>query len=331
MRDSLSILCEKFIENRDTMKSAFRWENDYIYPVCAAVFIDKRKTVSVEQMKRCGDMLKSQTGIFSNFRGNGKLAVITMLAASDDPEDKLEKSLRVYDILKQHFWSSEYLPMASMIIADMVDPEHYEEVAARAKHIYNLMKQAHRFLTSSEDSVFAVLLALSGLSDEQIVVETERCYELLKPEFFSGNAVQSLSHVLALGDGSAESKCSKTMELFNRLRARRYNYGTGDELATLGVLALLPVDLSVIVEDLIEVDTFLAGQKGYGLLGIGRKQRLMHAGLIVTSDHVGQSDNLVMGSAAIGGTISLIAAQQAAICAAVVACNMAAASANASN
>lgn len=331
MRDSLSVLCEKFIENRDTIKSSFGWESSYLYPVCAAIFMDKRATVTVEQMRRCGDILKSHTGIFSNFRANGKLAMIAMLAASDDPEDRLEKLLQVYDALKEHFWSSEYLPLASMIIADMVKPEDYGMVTARTRRIYDLMKKEHPFLTSSEDSVFAALLALSELSDEQIVYETERCYDLLKPEFFSGNAVQSLSHVLALGDGSAEEKYHKTMELFNCLKARRYNYGTGNELATLGVLALLPVDLSQVVDDLVEVDDFLSGQKGYGLFGPGRKQRLMHAAMIVTSDYIGQEDNLAMSSAAIGGTISLIAAQQAAMCAAIAASTAAAASANSSN
>ena len=326
MRDSLSALCGNFIENRDTVKSAFGWESSYIYPVCAAIFMDKRETVSVERMRRCGDILKSRTGIFSNFRGNGKLAMIAMLAASNEPEDKLEKALQVYDTLKEHFWSSEYLPVASMIIADMVGPERYEEVAARTRQIYDLMKKEHRFLTSSEDSVLAALLALSDLSDEQVVLETESCYDLLKPQFFSGNAVQSLSHVLALGDGPAREKCSKTMELFNRLKAKGYYYGTGNELPTLGVLALLPVDLSVIVEDLIEVDAFLSDQKGYGLLGLGRKQRL-----IVASDYIGQKDNMAMNTAAIGGTISLIAAHQAAMCAAIAASTTAAASANSSN
>ena len=76
--------------------------------------------------------------------------------------------------------------------------------------------------------------------------------------------------------------------------------------------------------DIMEADDFLARQKGYGFFGIGKKQRLMHAGMIVTSDYLDQSG--AMQAAAIGGTISLIAAQQAAMCAAIVVSSAAAAS-----
>ena len=87
---------------------------------------------------------------------------------------------------------------------------------------------------------------------------------------------------------------------------------------------MLRTDQAAVITDVVEVDAFLSGQKGYGLLGLGRKQRLMHAGMIVTSDYVGQSD--AMHTAAVGATISLIAAQQAAMCAAIAASSMAAAS-----
>lgn len=42
MREELYRLCSRFIENRDTVKNAFGWENTYMYPVSAAIFTDKR-------------------------------------------------------------------------------------------------------------------------------------------------------------------------------------------------------------------------------------------------------------------------------------------------
>ena len=262
--------------------------------------------------------------MFSNFRSTAKLPMIAMMAVDRDPEGKLDKALQVYDALKERFWGSQYLPVASMILADAVKPEEYDEVAARTRRVYDLMKSEHPLLTSGEDSVFAAMLTLSRLTDEQVVSETESCYRLLKAEFFSGNAVQSLSHVLALSEGRAEEKCAATIELFQKLKERGYQYGTGYELATLGVLAMLPVDQKTVMTDMMEVDDFLSAQKGYGFFGLGRKQRLMHAGMLVTSDCISQSET--MHTAAIGGTISLIAAQQAAMCAAIAASSAAAAS-----
>ena len=99
------------------------------------------------------------------------------------------------------------------------------------------MKNVHPFLTSGEDSIYAAMLALSEQSEEDIVDEAENCYRLLKPEFFSGNAVQSLSLVLTLCEGSAEEKCNAVMELFRELKARGYKYGTEYELSTLGLFS----------------------------------------------------------------------------------------------
>lgn len=321
MRSSLSNLCNSFIENRDALKETFFWGSSYIYPVAAAVFVDKRKTAEVEHLEMCHEILKDKTGFFSNFRNYIKLPMVSMMAVSSDPEEKLKKALTVYELLKQHFFSSNYLPLASMTISDFVEPVHYEAVARRTRRIYDLMKQEHPFLTSGEDSVFAALLALSNASDEVIVQNTEECYDILKPQFFSSNAVQSLSHVLALCEGDAEMKCSRAMDLFYRLRDRGYKYGTGYELATLGVLAMLPADLDTIADDTVQVAEYLAGQRGYGILGMTKRQRLMHAGLIVTSDYLDQ--NTSMQAAAVSSAISLIIAQQTAMCAAIAAANTA--------
>lgn len=326
MKTSLLDLCSLFIENRDTVKAALSWDNSYIYPVCAAIFTDKRLRADSDRLKACRDLLKGETGPFSSFRGTAKLATISMLAADEEPETLLQRGLTVYQALKAHFSGSQYLPVAAMILANLTEPARYEEVSARTRAVYKLMKQEHPFLTGGEDSVFAALLALSPLSDQEIVAETEACYERLKPAFHSGNAVQSLSHVLALGEGGAGEKCDKTLALYDKLRDREYRYGVSYELATLGSLALLPGEPDELADDTAQVADWLAEQKGYGVFGVGKKQRLMHAGMLVTSDRIGDAQRSAMGPAALGAVVSLIAAQQAAICAAVAASSAASAS-----
>lgn len=335
MKSTLFTLCQNFIENRDIIKATFAWESTYIYPVCSVLFADKRQIVDTNKMKSCLEILKNQVGPFSSFRGTGKLAMISMLALDNDPEQKLKNTLEVYSLLKEKFFSSQYLPLASMVIANLAEWEAYSHIAGRTRHIYELMKKAHPFLTSSEDSVFAALLALSHLSDEEIVGETNACYDLLKTTFPSGNAVQSLSHVLALSHGVPVDKCQRTISLFNDLKEKGYRYGTNYELATLGVLAMLPTDNVSVINDIIDVDNFLTTQKGYGLFGIPKKQRLMHAGMLVTSDYMGDPNNVPMRSfavgatsAAIGATMSLIAAQQAAMCAVIASASAATAASN---
>ena len=330
MRPELQQLCNQFIQNRDVVKDNFFWENSNFYPIAAAIITDKRMNARAEQLLHCKSILENETGFLSSFRDYAKLCIISMMAVDNYPEMKLRKGLTVYDKLKDYFWGSSYLPVAAMMIADMVEPVQYDELVVRTRRIYELMKREHPFLTSSEDSVFAAMLALSHLSDEQIVSETESCYRLLKPEFFSSDAVQSLSHVLALCEGSAEEKCQKTMELYHTLKECGYRYGTGHELATLGVLAMLPVDKTVLVDEFAEVDEFLENQKGYGFWSaITKKERFMHAAMIITSSYMDEQSSATMNTAVISSTISMVAAQQAAMCAAIAASSAAAsASAN---
>ena len=221
--------------------------------------------------------------------------------------------------LKKKFpFSSDYLPVAAMTVAQSVPEYGWEELAARSRRIYEMMKDEHPFLTSSEDCVFAVMLAMSPRTDEELIREVETCYNILKERFSDRNAVQSLSHVLALTDsdrGIASDKCRDTIRLFDVLKEKKHKYGTEYELPTLGVLAVLPCGIDETVRDLIEVSDFLKTQKGYGFWGFDRVQRMMHAGMIVTSEHIGTSET--MENAAINSTVSVIAAQHAATCAAI--------------
>lgn len=326
MKESMQSLCDNFIQNRDQIKEVFHWEDAYMYPVCAMVYTDQRQTVNESALKRSREILKDRTSVFSSFRSTARLVMTCMMAVSPDPEDKLNRAMQVYDLLKEYFWSSEYLPVAAMMIEEQVSQEQYGTVAARAHAIYTRMKKEHPFLTSGENSVLAAILAFSDQTDEQIIMEMEKSYELLCREFSAGNAVQSLSHVLTLAEGSADGKCEKKIAFYQAHKDAGCKYGTSYELATLGILALLPVEQQTLVQEIKEVDEYLASQKSYGLFGIGRKQRLMHAGMIVTSEYMESGSKTVMHSAAISGTISLIVAQQAAMCAAIAASSAAAAS-----
>lgn len=325
MKPELQKRCELFIENRDTIKLAFGWESTYIYPLCAGLCAAKGKRADEDNLKSCRELLREKTGVFSNFRGISQMATITMLSLSANPEDKMERMLRVYGSLKEVFWGSEYLTVAAAAIVDLAEPSQYEQIVQRTRVIYDRMKNAHPFLTSGEDSAFAALLALSGLDDQRIELEMERCYTILKPSFFSGNAVQSLSHVLALGEGTAEQKCAKAIELFTYLKDNGHKYGKSYELSTLGTLALIDADVATLAQDMMDADDYLAAQKGFGALGVGAKQRLMYAGMLTMCDYIPNVQTIQ--TAALNGIVSLVIAQQAAICASVAATSAAAASA----
>ena len=132
----------------------------------------------------------------------------------------------------------------------------------------------------------------------------------------SANSVQSLSHVLSLIEGTAEEKCRRTLELFDLLKQQGIKYGTSYELPTLGVLALSSMDLEETASNVVRINGFLSQQKGFGAFGIGAKQRFMYAGMLA-NESLGNAGALE--AAYVNSTISIIAAQQAAMVAAIAA------------
>lgn len=319
--------CELLIQNWESVKHVFHWDTALINLSCAGIYTAKGLQVEEGKLSQCRDILKRQVGIFSSFKSIARNPLITMMAVSEDSEQALKRGLEVYDLLKEKFWTSTYLPIVAMIIAQMVEPYRFQEIVARTRQIYDRMKAEHPLLTSGEDSALCALMALSDRSIDALISDMNACYKLLKPNFFSGNAVHSLSQVLALGDGSPTEKCRKTMELFDRLKSAGHKYGTNYELSTLGVLALTDADSNQMAAEIIEIDSWLSGQRGFGFFSsITKKQRLMYAGILAQSEHV-PKDTLT--TAALNGTVALIVAQQAAMCAAIAASS--AAAANASN
>ena len=327
MRELLKKTCELFIENRDTIKSAFNYDSAYIHPVCAAIFTQKNVKADPVLMKECLQKIKEKTSVFSGFRGNSRLAVISMMATDQDPDKQLESAVEAYTKLREHFMASEYLTLAATVISTNADPLKYGEICERTRRIYDLFKGEHPFLTSAEDVVFAAILALSNSYERDIVIETERCYEILKTKFGATNATQSLSHVLALFDGKAQDKCKETIDFYEELRQKGCRYGTQYELASLGVLAIQRRENENVISELLEVDEFLSTCKGYkGIFGMPKKIRLMHAAIVLSS--VQSNDDTLINATALGSTVSMIIAQQAAMCAAIAATTAASSSSN---
>ena len=238
--------------------------------------------------------------------------MIALLAASEQPDEKMKKTLQYYDLLKKQFSGSDYVALAAAILADMVESEQVEGLVDKAKQLYDKMKKEHPLLTSKEDSVYAVLMAASQRDEAELIQETEECYRLLKERFSSSNDVQAVAHVFAIAEGTAQEKCSKITALYDELKTKGLNYGKNQELVILASLSLLPGAKEAFAEDIQAVDTFLAEQKGYGLLGLDKKTRLMHAAMIVSTDYCTSNQ---LYAEAMAGTVSTLTAQQVSVCA----------------
>lgn len=308
MKTYLEEQCELFTRNRDKMKGNFIWENESIYPLCASLYTEKGLEVDVNKIKEGKDIIREATSLVSNFKGSIFIVLATKLALEENPREKFQRVKKLYEMLKSNFWGSQYLALTAFALEEQVAETEYEAVVKKTRRIYDKMKKEHPFLTSREDISFAALFAISEMSEDEAIQRIERGYNLLKDKFFSANAVQSLSHALAFGEEAEEVKCERLMTLFKRLKDNGCKYGTGIELATLGLLALITNDVEETVRDVLEVNRYLLNSRGFGAFGVGKVQRLMYSVLIVAQAY--KKENGMMGIAFANSITSIMIAQQ---------------------
>lgn len=276
-------------------------------------------------MRVCRDLINRNTGIFSNFRGMIRIPLACMLSMEANPEERFRKAQDLYQALKQYFYTSDYLALAAFLLTDY---DCTDERLGRGKTLYKRMKEEHPLLTSSEDSIFAVLMAWSAQTDDAMIEDMEACYRTLRERFHDSNCVQTMTHILAMEEGNSAAKCERVFTLYDAVMGNGGKYGRHHELATLAALAMLKADPEELARDMMEADSFLSEQKGYGFWGLDRKTRLMHAAMIVSDEYVPQD---AVERAALTGTISQIIAQQMAMFAAMAASSAAASAAASSS
>ncbi len=311
-------VAELYLKNLEVTIKKHAWERPISQALCALIATDKRREVDIEKWDRCRKILKEGTkskwGLNWNFRGAAHVIMVTMLSTYDEPEQKLGEVLQLYAELRKHFSGSEYLAVAAMIVTDFTSD--YVEVSARAKRLYDDMRRNHPLLTGSDDSVFTLLLALSDKSDKQLLDDMEIHFAECAAKFSKSNAVQTLSHILAMEDGSADA----VIDWYEELRRRGYKYGTSFELPSLGLLTKLG-ERDEVIEELIQVDNFLAEQKAYtGLFKIDKKQRLMHSATLVIMNRVNTCEWRASASYSTLATIGVVVAAEFMFMVTIVAC-----------
>jgi hypothetical protein len=317
---------ELFAENAQKMKKAFAWQNVMVNRLAALLYTAENKIVDDEAVRASYELIKENTGRFSSFRGNSVISIAASLSLSSRQETQLANTLTVYDLLKDaKFRASDYLVVSAFQIAAHTTSDQYHRTVERTKMFYDSMKAKHRFLTGQDDYIFAALLGLSDIHIEKGIDRMEQLYTVLKPEFMSGNSVQTLTQVLVLGEEAPEA-ATRVLALRDAFRARGLRLDKEYTLSSLGVLSLLPCNREDLVTDVSDTYEFLRTQKGFGNWSIGKQELLLLSAALVAFKNVDDVRNGILTTMLSTSITNIVIAQQAALAGAMAASAAAAAS-----
>lgn len=316
------------IENYHQLKGPFKWETHLTRHFSAMVHALRQKNVDIERLEEIKRYIKDETSWTSCFRGINIFILTSLLSFEEDYKAFFQAMERVYEKLRaEGFKKSDYLPLCAYTIVKEVPEGQWDFKIMRIKAFFAKMKENHFWITSHNDYVFAAILGISDLELEETTEKIESCYRDLNEEgFWKGNDLQTLSHILALGEEETERKCKKAYELYHSLKEVNCKLQYSG-LATLGVLTLVNSEVNGILRDVKEVYDYIYEKEGYGPWKLDKSVRTILAATLVSDIYV---DEAVKGvqNAVLGNSISsiLIAEQQAAIVAMCAASSAAAAS-----
>ena len=316
MNSNITQKLELFASNVQEVKKEFIWHDMITKRLAALMYSLDNKKINCEEIKNSRELIKSQAGAFSMFRGSSNLCIATLLSLSDNQHELFSNTLSVYDMLKKvKLSSSDFLAISAYQIAAHGNSEQYWQIVERTRAFYDGMKANHYFLTGADDYIFAAMLGLSDTDVNDGVIKIEQIFTQLKSEFWATNSVQTLAQVLTLCKNSDET-LSRILILRDALKNRGLKLDKTYTLPSLGILALLSSDIDSVVTDVWEAQFFLREQKGFGVLSVSTQELLMFSSAIAASAYSENlNDNILTASLATTVT-NIIIAQQAAMLAA---------------
>ena len=286
MKQSLQEICEAQIRNETAMRKVAKLEYETVLKLCAMMHVNAGREVDGERIKECGSILKSRAGIFSNFRGTLQRVILTKMALANDPAAYIDDVMDVYGKLKaDRKLPGEMLAMAATTIVEKCPEERRAEVVERTRETYAMLKKEHPFLTDESDMSLIALMIMAGKDPEQAAEEAEGLFQAMKNEYKIGSdAAQSAAMVLALSDRPADRKLAAFFGLYDACKAAKHETSRDKAMVIYAAFADADYDLNEVVSSIGEVDDWLKGQKGYGALSIGARERRLFAAAMVLKD-----------------------------------------------
>ncbi|MCL2362672.1 MAG: DUF4003 domain-containing protein [Defluviitaleaceae bacterium] len=328
MNQKVESMLHLFTQNHQNIRNEFIWQEPMAKRLAALAYAMEGQPLNAEAIKEHHQMIKSEVGAFSSFRGMLSVYVAAALSLNPEPGQLLENTLYVYELLReQGFWRNDYLVISAFEIAENAKKIDYEHTAARAMAFYDEMKANHRFQISSDDYIFAAMLALTDMDVHQGANKVKAIYIRLREEFSrftSKNSLLTLAQMLALG-GSTEYCAENVAKLNRALRIRKIKLDKTYTLPSLGVLSLLNQDPCDLANELNAVTDYLRAQKGFGALSVSVQELQLYAVSLMTHAHIGDEQAGVTKAGVTTSVTNLLIAQQVALIASMAAMSAAAA------
>ncbi len=299
------------IENSRELDNAGGVFTENIFKKCSALSLTlKGIKADSNKINEAIKVIKNNTSIISNFRGNNLFTTAVTISYEEDMNSAFKEIDNIYNKLKNLFSSSQYLVLAAIVIFNARKRVNIEETVRNTRAIYDNMKKNHRFLTGEEDISSAAMIAITSSNLEGTLDKIEEYYRALKENgFSSGNNLQGLSHMLPLFNGEVKENVERVIRVEKALKENKVPI-KGTSLPLLSIAAVVTDDFNSFAEEVKDISEKLKKEKGFGSFSLGSNIRNMMALGLAASNYAEklneeEKDNLINTTNNIALTIQI--------------------------
>ena len=281
MNEELNKVCEKFVDSRSMINNCFKWGSLTDQCLGASLMLDNNIYISEQELKTVKTFIEKNEGIFSSLRSHIEIPLCIKMCIAENYIEYYQILKAVMQELKMGLlFSDSYRIVASMIIMENKEPQEFRKYVDKTRMIYEQMKRDHSWLTEDYDMIFAALLAVSDIDVDNILLEMDESFQILKEEYHSSRN-QELSHILALNLNSPGEKTNRFLEIKDLLKNNGIKVSKSYHLEILAVLSLLDMDDFSIVEQITQAELYLKTYPSFSGWHMFSDERLLYAIMLV--------------------------------------------------
>jgi hypothetical protein len=237
----LSVLVPLLAQNYHASKEGSRWwSNDASACREGASFLcaSDDAVLDPSQLK---DLAKKVRQESSRLAGGVGPVVAVRAALSSDPLQAVHLAKVAWDVMKvRPFAPGPHLSLAAVVLAERATLDDFGLVAQRARDFHSAQRAEHSIITSADDCIPSLLLALTPMEVPTGAALVEEVYQTVKP-WFGYNEAQALAQVLVVG-GAHGIDPGPLLALRNALDRDGVKVSGPAGSSLLGLLALVSSD-----------------------------------------------------------------------------------------
>ena len=257
---------------------------------CALKYTVQGKIIETKKVNEGLKLIRENTSIFSDFRGNSSVNTAIVLSFQQNPRISLEHIIDIHKKLrKKKFYSSDSLALTANTIFENREKIHIDECIDKVKLIHEAIRQSNSSLTAIDDYRIACEIAINSKDVSESLIDMQNAYEYLVENGFNKNStIQSLAYILSKTTNQRIwNKCSNIKKELDNGKFKLHEYG----YPLIGIMALLEIDdIKSIINESKNISKKLKDYKGYGDFVLVDKYRNMVALIIVISKYIEEID-----------------------------------------